>query len=90
MKTFRIVLGLLAIIPFGLLADKFLLHLNAYDEDSLQTMAFHILGMPILILNMWVWFEPEIIEYYFWGKKPKEIYSKINEPAIVSEYKETN
>jgi hypothetical protein len=90
MNTFRIVFGVLALIPFGLLADKFFFHLNAYDEDSLQTLVFHFLGMPILILNMWAWFEPEIIEFYFFGREPKEIYNRIKKSPILSEYDETN
>ena len=89
MKTFRLALGIFAVIPLVLLADKFLFHLNAYDEDSLQTMAFLVLGMPILILNMWAWFELEIIEFYFFGKEPKESFSRINVHPSVSKQDET-
>ena len=69
MKTFRIVLGILAIIPVALLTDKLLFHLTEYDEDSLRTLAYLAFGVPILILNYWAWFVPEIIEVYFFGKK---------------------
>jgi hypothetical protein len=68
MKTFRLILGILAIIPLALLADKLLFHLTEYDEDSLRTLAFMVLGVPILTLNYWAWIYPEIIEFYFFGK----------------------
>jgi hypothetical protein len=50
------------------LADKLLFHPTEYDEDSLKNLVFLILGVPILILNIWVWLYPEIIEAYFFGK----------------------
>jgi hypothetical protein len=65
MKTFRVVLGLLAIIPLALLADKLLFHPTDYDEDSLRTLAYSVIGVPIVILNFWAWIYPEIIEFYF-------------------------
>jgi hypothetical protein len=67
MKTFRIVLGILSIIPLTLLADKMFFGFTGYDEDSLRTLAFLIIGIPILILNLWIWIYPEIIEFYFLG-----------------------
>lgn len=72
MKTFRIVLGILAIIPLVLLADKISFHPTEYDEDSLRTLAFLIIGVPILILNLWAWIHPEIMEFYFAGKEDNE------------------
>ncbi len=69
MKIFRIVLGILAIIPIGLLAYKILFHATEYDEHLLRTLVFHAIGVPILILNGLVWLYPEIIEFYFFGKK---------------------
>jgi len=68
MKTFRIILGILAIIPLSLLADKFLFHITEYDDNSLTTLAFLAFGVPILIGNYWAWICPEIIEFYFFGK----------------------
>jgi hypothetical protein len=61
------VLGILAIIPLTLLADKMFFGFTDYDEDSLRTLAFLIIGIPILILNLWIWIYPEIIEFYFLG-----------------------
>ena len=64
---------MLAVIPLALLADKLLFHPADYDEDSLKTLAFMVLGVPILTLNFWAWVYPEIIEYYFLGmeKQPQ-------------------
>ncbi|MBK9927385.1 MAG: hypothetical protein IPP66_19115 [Anaerolineales bacterium] len=55
MKTLRIVLGILALIPLALLTDTLLFHPVEYDEDSLRTLAFMAFGIPILILNGWAW-----------------------------------
>jgi hypothetical protein len=69
MKTFRLALGILAIIPLALFADKFIFHPAEYDELSIRTFAFMVFGVPILMLNYWAWFDHEIIEVYFLGKE---------------------
>lgn len=71
MRTFRIVLGILAIIPLALLADKMIFHATEYDEASLKTLTYLIFGVPILMFNIWAWIYPEIIEFYFFGKTEK-------------------
>ena len=73
MKTFGIVLGILAIIPLTLVADKLFFHPTEYDEDSIRTMAYLVFGVPILTFNFWAWIYPEIIEFYFLGvdKQPQ-------------------
>jgi len=68
MKTFRIVLGILAIIPLALLADKILFRPADYDEHLLRTWVYWALGVPILILNFWAWGASKAIEHYFFGK----------------------
>jgi hypothetical protein len=72
MKNIRIMLGILAIIPLALLADKMFFHFADYDEDSVRTLTFLVIGIPILILNFWSWIYPEIIEFYFLGKKSSD------------------
>jgi len=72
MKTFRIVLGILTIIPIALLADKIFFRPTDYDEQSLRVLAYSVLGVPILIFNLWAWVYPEIIEFYFFGKKDSD------------------
>ena len=69
MKTFRIVLGILAILPVALLIDHIFFPTNYYAEGSLSEMAYMVFGIPILIFNLWAWIYPEIIEIYFLGKK---------------------
>ena len=72
MKAVRVVLGLLAIIPIFLLADKLFFHPTEYDEDSLKNLVFLIFGVPILMFNIWAWVYPEIIEVYFFGKEKED------------------
>ena len=58
-KTLRIVLGILAIIPLALLADKIFFRPIDYDENSLRTLAYLVFGVPILTSNLWVWLYKE-------------------------------
>src|SRR5689334_6329594 len=75
MKSFRIVIGILAILPLTLLVDKLFFHPTIYDEDSLETLIYLTMGVPILTLNFWAWTYPEIIEFYFLGKEQKELHA---------------
>jgi len=68
MKILRIVLGILTVIPLALLIDKLFFRPELYCDNCLGTYVFMILGVPILIFNMWAWIHPEIIEFYFFGK----------------------
>ncbi|MEP7134095.1 MAG: hypothetical protein ABI904_04095 [Chloroflexota bacterium] len=68
MKTFRILVGILAIFPLALLVDH--IFLNGYFvEASLGEWLYLALGVPILTLNFWAWSYPEIIEFYVFGKE---------------------
>jgi hypothetical protein len=69
MKTIRIVLGVLSIIPLTLIIDNAFLHPNNYADDSLYLMAYYVFGIPILMFNYWAWFEPIIIERLFFMKE---------------------
>jgi hypothetical protein len=69
MKTIRIVLGVLAIIPITLLVDNAFFHPNNYGDDSLYLVAYYVFGVPILMFNYWVWFEPIIIERFLFMKE---------------------
>jgi hypothetical protein len=60
-KTLRVILGILAIVPLTLLTDSFL-HPESYGEGTLGELLFPIFGVPIVIFNLWVWLEPEILE----------------------------
>jgi hypothetical protein len=70
MKAFRIILGILAIIPIFLLVDTVSKPAN-YGEVTLGELAYLALGTPIMILNLWAWIEPEIIESYFLHAKDR-------------------
>jgi len=48
MKTFRIVIGILAVLPLTLLVDKLFLHPYLYSVGSLGELLYPIIGMPIL------------------------------------------
>jgi hypothetical protein len=41
------------------------------DQDSVLELLFTAVGMPIFVLNIWAWFEPDLIETMFFGKKNK-------------------
>jgi len=61
MKTLKIVLGIFAIIPLGIIiasiADsKFIAHNPAAE------WIFTLVGVPIFVFNLWLWTEPEIIK----------------------------
>ena len=64
MKTFRIILGILAIIPLYMIVDS-LFHPANYGPGTLGELLFPIFGIPVLIFNLWVWLYPEIIQSYF-------------------------
>ena len=68
MKTFRIVLGILAVIPLALLMDAIFIYPITDDPNSLRELIFLVFGVPIIILNYWAWAYPRIIELYFFGK----------------------
>ena len=69
MKIFRIVVGILAILPIALIIYITLVDPITDDPNSLRELVYTVFGIPILILNLWAWIYPEIIEFYFLGKK---------------------
>lgn len=68
-KTVRIILATLAVLPIILLVQHLIFGGDVYSEDSIQEMAFIILGVPILVFNFWAWSYPEIIEFFLWVDK---------------------
>ena len=68
MKTFRLILGMLALIPLALLTYAILLHPDSYGENSAGELIYLACGIPILILNLWAWGYPRLIELLFLGK----------------------
>ena len=72
MKTFRIALGILAVIPLSMIVDSLFFHPEFYEYGSLGELAYPLFGIPILIFNFWAWEYPEIIEFYFLGHEGKD------------------
>jgi hypothetical protein len=68
MEALRIVLALLAIIPIAILIDA-ALHPTSLAEGTLSEMLYLIFGVPILIINIWAWVHPEIIQFFLFRKK---------------------
>jgi hypothetical protein len=70
MKTFRIILGILAIIPLYMIVDS-LFHPANYGPGTLGELLYPIFGIPILIFNLWAWGYPEIVEFHFIHREQK-------------------
>ena len=68
-KIIRIVLAVLAIIPILLLIQYLFFGTNISGDDSIEEMAFTVIGIPILVFNFWAWYYPELIENFLWGNK---------------------
>lgn len=73
MKTIRIVFACLLIIPLGLGINSLVNPGDYWPKNSTTgEMLFLIFGLPILMLNMWAWDAPEIIEgLFFWEPDSK-------------------
>jgi hypothetical protein len=68
MKTFRIILGILAIIPIGLMVAS-IADPKMTAQNSNMEMIFLLVGVPILVLNLWAWDAPQIIKKLFGVKE---------------------
>lgn len=68
-KNLRFVLAILVVIPVALLILHLIFERDFYGGDSILEMVYLILGVPILVFNLWAWYHPEIIEFLFWGDK---------------------
>ena len=74
MKTFRIGVGILAVIPLALLIEVLFFHPELNCDACIETYAYMLFGIPILTLNFWAWNYPELIEVLFFGKeKPPQL-----------------
>lgn len=65
MRKSQIILGVLLLVPLGLLIANFLRPGVPGDRHDLLEMFFLLLGLPILILNLWGWLAPEQLEDLF-------------------------
>lgn len=72
MKSFRTIVGILAILPMVMIVDS-LIHPANYCEGTLGELLYPVFGVPILIFNMCAWAHPEIIEFYFFVKEKEDL-----------------
>lgn len=70
-KNLRFVLTILVVVPIALLISHLIFERDFYGGDSILEMAYLILGVPILVFNLWAWHHPEIIEFLFGGDRLK-------------------
>lgn len=68
-KTFRLAVGILAIIILALTGYINFISPATFEPNTLGELVFLVFGIPILIVNLWAWVEPEIIDVYFFGKE---------------------
>lgn len=64
MRKFRIFLAILLIIPIGMIIYAFFHPVQDYS-NSLMNYAYALIGIPILVLNLWAWDAPHIITTIF-------------------------
>ena len=69
MKTFRIFMGVLGLLVLAFFAAGMLLPPVVNDQEAFLELLFSAIGIPVLIFNMWAWFEPDMIEEFFFRKK---------------------
>lgn len=66
MKIIILVLRILLVIPIGLM----IWHL--FWPDDMSEWVNLVIGLPILIVNMWAWQAPELLRELIFGKgKPR-------------------
>lgn len=64
MPKIRIILAILLIIPIGMIIYALFHPVQDYS-NSLMNYAYALIGIPILILNLWAWDAPHIIKTIF-------------------------
>ncbi len=68
MNIIRIVFGILMVIPLALLADV-IIDPEISVEDPFLDWVYSAIGVPIAVINYWAWFQPEMIEFFLFGRK---------------------
>lgn len=67
MKTFRIIIGVLAFVVIVFFITASLLPPLVNDQDTVLEMLYMVVGIPIFTFNLWAWTAPELIEALFFG-----------------------
>lgn len=66
MKILIIILRIMLVIPIGLM----IWHL--FWPNDMSELNFLVIGLPILIVNIWAWQEPDLLREFILGKeKPR-------------------
>jgi len=68
MKTFRIIIGILAFVIIVFFITVRLLPPIVNDQGAILEMLYTVVGIPIFTFNLWAWTAPELIEVLFLGK----------------------
>jgi hypothetical protein len=63
MKTIVVILRIMLVIPIGLM----IWHL--FWPDDMSELMNLVIGLPILIANVWAWQEPELLRELIFGKE---------------------
>ncbi len=69
MNIIRIVFGILMVIPLILLAEVTVINPESRFENPLLDVIYAAIGVPIVVINYWAWFHPEMIESFLFGRK---------------------
>ncbi|MCG2787633.1 MAG: hypothetical protein L6461_21310 [Anaerolineae bacterium] len=66
MKIIIVVLRIMLVIPIGLMVW------DLFWPDDMSELINLVIGLPILIVNMWAWQAPELLRELIFGKeKPR-------------------
>ena len=82
MKTFRLISGILMILPALMFVDAAFLHIVDYGTGSIGELVYLVFGITILTLNFWAWVYPEVIEFYFFGQDPGSMQLHLEQERI--------
>lgn len=69
LKTFRIVVGGLGILSIVLMVYIVFFNPISGERNSIREYVFLCFGLPVLMLNFFAWFTPDLVQSYFSKKK---------------------
>jgi uncharacterized membrane protein len=69
LKTFRLGVGGLGILSIVLMVYIVFFNPISGERNSIREYAFLCFGLPVLMLNFFAWFTPDLVQFYFSKKK---------------------
>lgn len=63
MKPIIVILRIMLVIPIGLM----IWHL--FWPDDMSELINLVIGLPIIVMNVWMWKEPELSREFIFGKE---------------------